>query len=327
MGSRETVVVIGGAGYIGSHAAKELSKKYDVIVYDNLFRGHRWALKWGEFVEGDIHDTDKLTALFSRPSVKGVFHFAAHSLVGESVNNPLLYWENNVTGTLSVLKAMKEATVRHIIFSSTAAIFGEPEVIPISEDTLHRPCNPYGHTKLAVEVILSQFKEAYDFSYGALRYFNAAGASPEGDIGEDHTPESHLISLVLDAALGKRKSISIFGNDYDTPDGTCVRDYIHVTDLAVAHVLAYEKIREENSSLTLNLGNGLGFSVSQVIETAKRVTGIDFPVEVSGRRAGDPSTLIASSQKAIEYLKWSPVYPDLDDIVSTAWNWHQKHFS
>lgn len=327
MALRETVLVIGGAGYIGSHAVKELSAKYDVIVYDNLFRGHRWAHQWGEFVEGDIHDTQKLTALFKEHSVKGVFHFAAHSLVGESVSEPLLYWENNVSGTLSVLKAMREASVNHIVFSSTAAVFGEPEVIPIDETALHKPCNPYGYTKLAVENILAQCREAYGLSYSVLRYFNAAGASPDGEIGEDHSPETHLIPLVLDAALGRRKSISIFGDDYDTPDGTCVRDYIHVTDLAVAHVLAYEKIRNDNSKLALNLGNGLGFSVLQVIDTAREVTGIDFQVEMAGRRAGDPSTLIASSKKAIDCLNWSPLYPSLFDIVSTAWNWHKKHFS
>lgn len=326
MPSKEAVVVIGGAGYIGSHAVKELAKDYNVIVYDNLFRGHRWALQWGEFVEGDIHDTAKLTALFLKHSVKGVFHFAAHSLVGESVEKPLLYWKNNVSGTLSVLDAMKEASVNHIVFSSTAAIFGEPQVIPIDENALHQPCNPYGYTKLTVENILSQCSAAYGLSYSVLRYFNAAGASDDGEIGEDHTPETHLIPLVLDAALGKRKSISIFGDDYDTPDGTCVRDYIHVTDLAVAHVLAYEKIRKENSNLSLNLGNGLGFSVRQVIETVKKVTGVDFPVQVAARRAGDPSTLISSSKKAIDCLKWSPLYPELYDIVSTAWNWHRKHF-
>jgi UDP-glucose 4-epimerase len=327
MGSRETVVVIGGAGYIGSHVAKELSAKYDVIVYDNLFRGHRWAVQWGEFVEGDIRDTPKLTALFKDRSVKGVFHFAAHSLVGESVSEPLLYWDNNVSGTLSVLRAMKEASVNHIVFSSTAAVFGEPDIIPIDENVLHQPCNPYGYTKLTVESILAQCREAHGLSYCALRYFNAAGASPDGDIGEDHSPETHLIPLVLDAALGKRPAVSIYGDDYDTPDGTCVRDYIHVTDLAVAHVLAYEKIREDNSKLVLNLGNGSGFSVRQVIEEVKKVTGIEFTVNIAARRAGDPSTLIASSRKAIDCLGWSPLYPSLQDIVKTAWNWHKKHFS
>jgi len=327
MSVRETVMVIGGAGYIGSHTAKELSTEYNVIVYDNLYRGHKWAVQFGEFIEGDILDTKRLTETLKRYSVKGVFHFAAHSLVGESVSDPLKYWQNNVAGTLSVLEAMKQGKVNHIVFSSTAAVFGEPEEVPINEEARLVPCNPYGATKLTVENILSQCRDAHGLSYSVLRYFNAAGADPDSMLGEDHSPETHLIPLVLDAALGRRKSISIFGDDYDTFDGTCVRDYIHVTDLATAHVLAYKRSIKENSSLSLNLGNGQGYSVRQVIDVVKKTTKVDFTVETAPRRQGDPPSLIASSEKAIRLLGWKPCYNSLEDIVETAWNWHRKHFA
>ncbi len=324
--SKDSVLVVGGAGYIGSHTAKALAEKYEVIVFDNLTRGHKWAVQWGDLVEGDIQDTEALKELLKSRNVVGVFHFAASSLVGESVQNPLAYWYNNVSGTASLLTAMRDSDVKYFVFSSSAAVYGEPDKVPITEDFAKAPTNPYGKTKLTVEEMLADCQQAHGLSYSALRYFNAAGASADGDIGEDHTPESHLIPIILDAALGRREGVKIFGSDYPTGDGTCIRDYIHVTDLAKAHVLAFEKLREGSKEITLNLGNGTGYSVREVVEMVRKVTGIDVKADPAPRRAGDPAQLVASSERAIKELQWKPEFASLEDIVSTAWAFHKKHF-
>ena len=324
--AKDKVLVVGGAGYIGSHTAKELAQNYDVIVYDNLTRGHEWAVKWGKLVKGCLLETDKLTELMTSEDIVGVFHFAASSLVGESVQKPLMYWKNNVAGTASLLTAMRDSDVKYFVFSSTAAVYGEPEKVPITEDFPKVPTNPYGNTKLTVERMLADCREAHGLSYSALRYFNAAGASKDGDIGEDHTPESHLIPIILDAALGRRDGIKIFGEDYPTRDGTCIRDYIHVTDLASAHVLAFEKLRQGAGEITLNLGNGTGYSVKEVVHMVRKVTKIDVKAEPAPRRAGDPAQLIASSERAMKELDWQPKFASLEDIVSTAWAFHREHF-
>ena len=324
--AKDKVLVVGGAGYIGSHTAKALANKYDVLVYDNLTRGHEWAVKWGKLVKGCLLETDKLKELMSSEQIVGVFHFAASSLVGESVQNPLKYWKNNVSGTASLLTAMRDSEVKYFVFSSTAAVYGEPEKVPITEDFPKVPTNPYGNTKLTVERMLADCRQAHGLSYSALRYFNAAGASIDGDIGEDHTPESHLIPIILDAALGRRDGIKIFGEDYPTRDGTCIRDYIHVTDLADAHVLAFEKLRQGAGEITLNLGNGTGYSVKEVVDMVRKVTKVDVKAEPASRRAGDPAQLIASSERAMKELNWQPKYASLEDIVSTAWAFHRKHF-
>ena len=323
---RDKVLVVGGAGYIGSHTAKALAAKYDVVVYDNLSRGHEWAVKWGKLVRGCLLETDKLKALLTNENILGVFHFAASSLVGESVQNPLMYWENNVAGTASLLKAMRDSDVKHFVFSSSAAVYGEPETVPITEDFAKAPTNPYGNTKLTVENMLADCRRAHGLSYSALRYFNAAGASKDGDIGEDHTPESHLIPIILDGALGRREGVKIFGDDYPTRDGTCIRDYIHVTDLADAHVLAFEKLRDGKEEITLNLGNGTGYSVKEVVDMVRKVTKIDVRADAAPRRAGDPAQLVASSERAMKELEWKPRFASLEDIVSTAWAFHRKHF-
>lgn len=324
---RETVLVVGGAGYIGSHTARALADTYEVVVFDDLSRGHRWAVQWGDFVEGKLHERERLVELLERRQIKAVFHFAASSLVGESVTAPLQYWENNCGGTQSLLSAMKQAGTKYLVFSSTAAVYGEPKQVPITEDVGLDPTNPYGQTKLAVEWMLANCAQAFGLQYAALRYFNAAGASPAGDIGEDHSPETHLIPLVLDAAMGRREGIKIFGDDYPTPDGTCVRDYIHVCDLADAHVSAFEHLRAGTGSLTINLGNGQGYSVRQVVDTVRAVTKQDVRAEMAARRPGDPAQLVASSTRARELLDWQPRYPRLEDIVETAWKWHRQHFS
>ncbi|MCR4418640.1 MAG: UDP-glucose 4-epimerase GalE [Clostridia bacterium] len=321
------VLVTGGAGYIGSHTVKELLQEgYEVTVLDNLSRGHRAVarlLPGARFVWGDIDDRELVRELAQE--VEAVLHFAAFSLVGESVSNPALYYENNVQKGLSLLRAVCEAGVRYFVFSSTAAVYGEPQQVPIEEDHSLVPTNPYGATKLALEEALRWYGAAYGVRYISLRYFNAAGADPEGDLGEDHRPETHLIPLVLQAALGVRSEVTIFGTDYPTPDGTCVRDYVHVSDLAAAHVLALKALEEGHPSAVYNLGSGRGFSVREVIEAARRVTGRDFPVVEGPRRPGDPAVLVASSRRIRQEVGWSPRHGDLEAIIRTAWAWHRRY--
>lgn len=319
------ILIVGGAGYIGSHINKELTKQgYKTVIFDSLVKGHKEAVKWGEFFEGDLADIESIREVFKKYPIEAVLHFAAFIEVGESVKDPQKYYQNNVKNTLNLLQVMLENDVKKIIFSSTAATFGNPQYVPIDEKHPQIPINPYGQAKLMVEKILNDYDVAYGLKYIALRYFNACGADIEGDIGENHNPESHLIPLILDAAMGKREDIKIFGTDYPTPDGTCLRDYVHVTDLAQAHILALKKIMDGGESDNFNLGNGSGFSVKEVIEVAKKVTGVDFKVTEVERRAGDPPELIADSKKAKEILKWEPKYFDLETIITSAWNWHKK---
>lgn len=321
------VLVCGGAGYIGSHTVYELIERgHSVVVVDSLIKGHKAAVhNDAKFYLGDIRDEEFMDRVFKENNIDAVIDFAAFSLVGESVNEPFKYYENNVYGTLKLLEAMERAGVKKIVFSSTAATYGEPENDIIVESDKTNPTNPYGETKLTVEKMLKWADNAYGIKFVALRYFNAAGAHISGKIGEDHSPETHLIPIILQTALGQREKMFIFGDDYDTPDGTCVRDYIHVTDLADAHIKALEKLFKTNESGIYNLGNGKGFSVKEVIEKAKKVTGKDFKVEIEARRNGDPSTLIASSEKAIKELGWKPKFNTLDKIIETAWNWHKDH--
>ena len=321
------VLVCGGAGYIGSHTVYELIERgHSVVVVDSLIKGHKAAVhNEAKFYLGDIRDEEFMDRVFKENNIEPVIDFAAFSLVGESVNEPFKYYENNVYGTLKLLEAMERAGVKKIVFSSTAATYGEPENDIIVESDKTNPTNPYGETKLTVEKMLKWADNAYGIKFVALRYFNAAGAHISGKIGEDHSPETHLIPIILQTALGQREKMFIFGDDYDTPDGTCVRDYIHVTDLADAHIKALEKLFKTNESGIYNLGNGKGFSVKEVIEKAKKVTGKDFKVEIEARRSGDPSTLIASSEKAIKELGWKPKFNTLDKIIETAWNWHKDH--
>ena len=320
------ILVSGGAGYIGSHTTAQLLERgEDVVVVDNLQKGHVGAVLGGKLLIGDLRDSDFMDRVFTDNDIEAVIQFAADSLVGESVADPLKYYRNNVVSTLCLLEKMEKYGVNKIVFSSTAATYGEPQNIPILETDPTVPANPYGETKLAVEKALRWMAEAYGIQYTALRYFNAAGAHPDGKIGEDHFPESHLIPIILQVALGQREHIGIFGSDYPTEDGTCIRDYIHVTDLADAHILALDKMRRENSSGVYNLGNGKGFSVKEVVETARKVTGHPIPEKAEPRRAGDPAVLIASSEKAQRELGWKPRYNDLETIISTAWVWHRSH--
>ena len=321
------ILICGGAGYIGSHTVEELIAKGEkVIVVDNLQKGHKGAVNpKAKLYVGDIRDEAFLDQVFKENTIEAVIDFAAESLVGESVIDPLKYYHNNVYGTVTLLKKMHEYNVKKIVFSSTAATYGEPENIPILESDKTLPTNPYGDTKLAVEKMLKWCDNAYGIKYVVLRYFNAAGAHKSGKIGEDHKPESHLIPIILQVALGKRDKIMIFGDDYPTEDGSCIRDYIHVTDLADAHILAVEKLRKDNTSAIYNLGNGKGFSVKEVIEVARKVTGHEIPAEVAPRRAGDPAVLIASSDKIIKELGWNPKYTSLEEIIQSAWDWHRTH--
>lgn len=322
----KTILVAGGAGYIGSHMVALLVKRgYEVIVADNLRTGHWQAVKGAKkLYVGDLRDNAFLEQVFSENDIDGVINFAAFSLVGESVTNPLKYYGNNVEGAVSLLSAMKTHGVDKMVFSSTAATYGEPEKQPIEEHDRTEPTNPYGATKLAIENMLKWCDRAYGIRYAALRYFNAAGSDTETGIGEDHDPESHLIPLVMKTALGQRDHIGIFGEDYPTADGTCVRDYIHVNDLAEAHLLALEYLAGGGSSDVFNLGSGDGYSVKEIIETARRVTGREIKATVEPRRAGDPSVLIASNKKAAEVLGWKPVR-GLEQIISDAWAWHSGH--
>jgi UDP-glucose 4-epimerase len=324
--SQASILVTGGAGYIGSHAVLALQQAgYHVIVLDNLVYGHRdiaeTVLKV-ELVEGDTNDRPLLDKLFATYNISAVMHFAAYAYVGESVTDPAKYYQNNFVGTLTLLEAMLAANVKHFVFSSTCATYGVPQIIPIPEDHPQNPINPYGATKLMVERILTDFDVAYNFKSVRFRYFNAAGANPEGLLGEDHHPETHLIPLVLQTALGQREAISIFGTD--SPDGTCIRDYIHVNDLADAHILGLEYLLNGGESEVFNLGNGNGFSVREVIAAAEDVTGMVIKVEECDRRPGDPPALIGTSEKARKILNWQPQYPGIKDIVSHAWQWHQK---
>ncbi|MFV9510571.1 UDP-glucose 4-epimerase GalE [Tepidibacillus sp. LV47] len=320
------ILVTGGAGYIGSHTVLLLQHKgEEVIILDNLQKGHKDAILSEHFYHGDIRDSELLDQIFTEHSINAVIHFAANSLVGESVAKPLDYYENNVLGTYHLVRKMVEYGVMKMVFSSTAATYGEPQNIPIQEDDPTLPTNPYGETKLAIERMLKWSDQAYGLKYVILRYFNAAGADPEGRIGEDHTPETHLIPIILQVALGRRENVSIFGDDYPTPDGSAIRDYIHVMDLAEAHYLALQKLNNTNESGIYNLGNGKGFSVKEVIEVCRKVTGHPIPAVVAPRRAGDPAILIASSEKARKELGWKPQYPTLEDIIQDAWNWHRFH--
>ncbi len=321
------ILVCGGAGYIGSHVVNRLVVQgYQVVVLDNFSTGHRAAVpQAGVIEEGDIRDQAFLNQVFKAHSIDCVMHFCANSLVGESMAEPIKYYHNNVYGTLCLLQAMVEHGVKRFVFSSTAAVYGEPKQSPISEDSIKNPTNTYGETKLAVEKMLPWLDQAHGLKSMIFRYFNAAGAHPSGTIGEDHNPETHLIPLILKTALGQREKISIFGEDYPTPDGSCIRDYIHVMDIASAHILGMEKLLAGGESRVYNLGNGKGFSVKEVVAKTKALTGKAFIVEVAQRRAGDPAELIASSRKARQELGWIPEHSDLENIIKTAWKWHQNH--
>lgn len=321
-----SILVTGGAGYIGSHCVAELVRRgNEVVVLDNLSKGHRKAVRNAKFYKGDLRDTVFVDRVFRENRIEAVIHFAASSLVGESCALPLDYFQNNIGGSMSLLERMAAHGVKNIVFSSTAATYGEPRRVPIEETDPQIPTNPYGESKLSVEKVLKWCEIAYGIRFAALRYFNVAGADASGEIGEAHQPESHLIPIILKTALGERESVQVFGSDYPTADGTCVRDYIHVSDLIDAHLLALEYLKAGGKSDAFNLGNGEGFSVRQVIETAKQVTGRPIKVIESGRRAGDPAVLIASSKKAMDVLRWSPKKADLSEIVASAWNWHTKH--
>ena len=321
----QSILVTGGAGYVGSHASKALAAAGCLpVVYDSLSRGHRNAVKWGPLIEGDLHDRPRLAEAMRAHRVDAVMHFAAFAYVGESVSCPELYYRNNVVGTLALLDAMREAGVGRMVFSSTCAVYGIPETVPIRETTARAPLNPYGETKLAIERALHWYGNAHGMRYAALRYFNAAGADPDGEIGENHDPETHLIPLVLRAALGSGEKLRIFGTDYPTRDGTAIRDYIHVSDLADAHVRALRYLAEGGDSIALNLGTGSGHSVREVVAAVERVTGRGVPQCEASRRPGDPPELVADATLARERLAWQPRYSDLDTIVRTALAWENR---
>lgn len=322
-----TILVLGGAGYIGSHTVYELIENgEDVAIIDNLQTGHIKAVHpKARFYKGDIRNREFLDSVFAKEKIDAVIHFAAYSLVGESMEKPLKYYENNLCGTKILLDSMVANGIDKIVFSSTAATYGEPESLPILETDKTEPTNPYGETKLAMEKMFKWVGRAHNINFVSLRYFNACGAHVSGVIGEDHAVETHLIPLILQVPNNKREHIYIFGDDYNTKDGTCIRDYIHVTDLAQAHILAVKYLRNGGNSDIFNLGNGIGFSVKEVIETARRVTGHPIPAQISPRRAGDPAKLIASSNKARKILGWKPEHAELEEIIATAWNWHKKH--
>ncbi len=319
------ILVTGGAGYIGSHAVKLfLARGHDVWIYDNLSMGHRAAVPAERLVVADLSETQRLDHALLLHRVEAVVHFAAFAFVGESVTQPAKYYQNNLVNTLNLLDALRRHGVGRFVFSSTCATYGLPDRVPITEDEKQKPINPYGHTKLAVEFALADYAAAHDWGYAALRYFNAAGAAPDGTIGEDHDPETHLIPIVLQAAMGQRPAVEVFGTDYPTPDGTCIRDYIHVDDLADAHLLALEALAP-GKELLLNLGTGRGYSVREVIRAAEEVTGKKVPVKEGPRRPGDPPALVAASEKAQRELGWKPHYTDIRPIIETAWKWHKAH--
>jgi UDP-glucose 4-epimerase len=321
------ILVLGGAGYIGSHTVYELiDQGKDVVIVDNLETGYKEAVHpKARFYQGDIRERSFIDHVFEQEKVDAVIHFAANSLVGESMINPLKYYDNNLCGTKVLLESMIAHGVDKIVFSSTAATYGEPERVPILESDRTEPTNTYGETKLSMEKMFKWTSKAHELRFVSLRYFNACGAHKSGEIGEAHNPESHLIPLILQVPNKQREAISIFGDDYDTKDGTCVRDYIHVTDLAQAHILAVDYLMKGNESNIFNLGNGVGFTVKEVIETARKVTGDPIKTEIVPRRAGDPAVLIASSEKAKTILGWKPEHADLEEIITSAWNWHKKH--
>ncbi len=319
------ILIVGGAGYIGAHINKQLNiNGYDTIVFDNLSHGHQDFVKWGTFEGGDLGNIEEIREIFKKYPITAVMHFAAFTYVGESVEDPEKYYRNNVCNTLNLLQVMREFEVNKLVFSSTCATYGDPVEIPITENHPQNPISPYGRGKLMVENILADYSRAYNLKYVSLRYFNAAGADSESEIGELHDPETHLIPLILDAASGKRKNIKIFGTNYSTPDGTCVRDYIHVTDLADAHLKALKYLENGGESDYFNLGNGNGFSVREVIEMARKVTGKNIIAVEDDRRPGDPPVLVGSSDKIRKILKWNPEYDNLYQIILTAWMWHEK---
>ena len=322
-----TILVTGGAGYIGSHVALALKERgHSPVLLDNLSRGHRDITERAigeKVIVADTRDAEALGEVFAQHKIDAVMHFAAFIEVGESVKDPLSFYDNNVHGTTTLLRAVQKAGVRHFVFSSTCATYGPPRIVPIPEDHPQHPMSPYGQTKLIVERMLADCAVAFGLKHVSFRYFNAAGAHPDGGLGEDHSPETHLIPLVLDAACGRRPSIAIFGDDYETPDGTCVRDYVHVSDLATAHVLGVEYLLANGESTAINLGNGRGFSVKEVIAAAIRVTGKPIRAELAGRRPGDPPILVGSSEKARVLLGWNPRYADIETIIAHAWAWHQ----
>ncbi|MDH5104932.1 UDP-glucose 4-epimerase GalE [Lentilactobacillus diolivorans] len=321
------ILVLGGAGYIGSHTVDRLVEKgYDVAVVDNLVTGHRAAVnKKARFYEGDVRDKTFLSGVFDKEDIEGVIHFAAFSVVPESMEKPLKYFDNNTYGMISLLEVMHDHNVKKIVFSSTAATYGEPKQIPIKETDPQVPTNPYGESKLAMEKIMHWSDVAYGIKFVALRYFNVAGAKPDGSIGEDHHPETHLVPIILQVAAGERDQLTIFGDDYDTKDGTNVRDYVHVVDLADAHILALKYLQAGHDSDAFNLGSSTGFSNKEMLEAARDVTGKLIPAKMGPRRAGDPSTLIAASDKARKVLGWDPQFDDVHEIIKTAWNWKETH--
>jgi len=321
----ENILVTGGAGYIGSHTCKALAMAgYYPIAYDNMVYGNPWAVKWGPLEEGDINDRERLDIVIEKYNPSAVLHFAAFAYVGESICHPRKYFRNNVTGSMTLFEAMCDHGIQNIVFSSSCATYGTPEITPISENHVQKPINPYGASKLMVERILNDFHYAYNINHVSLRYFNAAGADSDGEIGEFHVPETHLIPLVLETALKKHPHISIYGNDYDTPDGTCVRDYIHVEDLAQAHVAALTFLKNDKRSESFNLGTGKGFSVKEIIKEAERLTGKEIPFVICDKRRGDPAKLIAVANKAKQAFEWVPRQSNLENIIKTAWNWYKN---
>lgn len=322
-----SILVLGGAGYIGSHTVDQLVENgYDTVVVDNLCLGHREAVnKKARFYEGDIRDKDFMRQVFTKENIEGVIHFAAFSQVGESVEKPLKYFDDNIAGTIDLLEVMKEFDVDKIVFSSSAATYGEPETMPIREDFATTPKNPYGETKLIMEKMMKWCDNAYGLKYVALRYFNVAGAKPDGSIGEDHRPETHLVPIILQVALGEREELAIYGDDYDTEDGTCIRDYVQVCDLAHAHILALDYLLKGGDSDVFNIGSEKGFTVKEMLEAARRVTGKEIPARIAPRRAGDPAKLVASPEKIERVLGWKSKYENIEDIIATAWTWHQSH--
>ncbi|MBI5740397.1 MAG: UDP-glucose 4-epimerase GalE [Nitrospirae bacterium] len=325
MKGKDLILIVCGAGYIGSHVNKLLNQRgHETVVFDNLSYGHRKAVKWGEFVLGDLADPGQIRLCLRKYRVKAVMHFSAFAYVGESVTDPARYYINNVVNTLNLLDAMRECDVRHFIFSSTCATYGIPGQSPVTEDHPQRPISPYGRSKLMIEEVLKDYDRAYGIKHVNLRYFNAAGADPDGTIGESHDPETHLIPLAIYAALGRRDCIKIFGSNYQTGDGTCIRDYIHVTDLADAHVRALEYLQATGKSDSFNLGNGNGHSVKEIIDEVRRVSNKDLKVIDADRREGDPPVLVGSSRKAVAALGWRPRYADIGTIIETAWRWHNS---
>ncbi len=319
------VLVTGGAGYIGSHTAKALARAgFEPVVFDNFSTGHPWAVKWGPLVEADLSDHGALRHAIQRYGIVAAIHFAAYAYVGESVREPRKYFQNNITNTLNLMDALLDTDVEHIVFSSSCAVYGVPESLPIFEDHPKLPVNPYGESKLFIERALDWYGRAYDLRWAALRYFNAAGADPEGELGELHNPETHLLPIVMEAATGKRDAVEIYGVDYPTPDGTCIRDYIHVSDLAEAHVLALQRLLSEAGSFAINLGTGRGISVREIVGAVERIVGARIDARPAPRRPGDPAVLVADPSRAAKLLNWFPKQSELENIVGSAWNWHRR---